>query len=135
MQRLDNACEQIQNKYTFPLDTNKFKKILKSTEFLAYCDQIIYRFSKLQDYMGAKLFKSVLLSQGENINKPFLDLLNNLEKIDVVNVDEWFEIRDLRNDIAHDYSNDEAHAIKMINTIYTLKKELSNILIAIDKLQ
>ena len=39
-------------------------------------EDLIYRFSKLQDCMGAKLFKSVLLYEGENVNKPFLDLLN-----------------------------------------------------------
>ena len=42
------------------------------------------------------------------VNKPFLDILNQLEAIDIINVDEWFEIRDLRNEIAHDYEdNDE----------------------------
>jgi len=49
---------------------------VNNTQYLAYSDQSIYRFSKLQDCMGAKLFKSVLLYQGENVNKPFLDILN-----------------------------------------------------------
>lgn len=30
--------------------------------------------------MGAKLFKSLLLYEGEYINRPFLDILNRLEK-------------------------------------------------------
>jgi uncharacterized protein YkuJ len=81
--------------------------ILEDNQKLAYSDQIIYRFSKLQDCMGVKLFKSVLLYQGENVKIPFLDILNQLERIDIVNIDDWFEIRDLRNEIAHDYDDND----------------------------
>ena len=110
------------------------KLVLVCTEHLAYSDQIIYRFSKLQDCMGAKLFKSVLLYEGENVNKPFLDILNRLEDIDIINVDEWFEIRDLRNEIAHDYEDNEEMAINILNTIYKLKIDLREILDAITSL-
>jgi uncharacterized protein with HEPN domain len=84
--------------------------------------------------MGAKLFKSVLLFQGENTNKPFLDILNQLEKIDIIDVDEWFEIRDLRNEIAHDYEDNDTVAINILNTIYKLRNELKDILNAIEAL-
>ncbi len=76
--RLENAFEALQKNYIFPITIDDFKLVLASTEHLAYSDQIIYRFSKLQDCMGAKLFKSVLLYEGENVNKPFLDILNRL---------------------------------------------------------
>ena len=75
--RLENAFEALKKNYFFPISTDNFKIILENIEHLAYSDQIIYRFSKLQDCMGAKLFKSVLLYQGENVNKPFLDILNH----------------------------------------------------------
>ena len=94
----------------------------------------LYRFSKLQDCMGAKLFKSILLFQGENINKPFLDILNQLEKMNVINVDEWFEMRDLRNSIAHDYESNENIDMSIINAIYKLKNNLTTILNRIKKL-
>ncbi len=132
--RLENAFEALGEKYTFPIAIDDFKKILNSTEHLAYSDQIIYRFSKLQDCMGAKLFKSVLLYEGENINKPFLDILNQLEAIDIINVDEWFEIRDLRNEIAHDYEDNDETAINILNTIYRLKSDLEETLDAIREL-
>ena len=132
--RLENAFEALKRSYTFPLTMNDFKVILNNTEHLAYSDQIIYRFSKLQDCMGAKLFKSVLLYEGENVNKPFLDILNQLEAIDIINVDEWFEIRDLRNEIAHDYEDNDEMAINILNTIYKLKTDLKETLDAISKL-
>jgi uncharacterized protein with HEPN domain len=84
--------------------------------------------------MGAKLFKSVLLYEGENINKPFLDILNQLEALDVINVDEWFEIRDLRNEIAHNYEDNAEIALNTLNTIYKLKDDLKAILDSINKI-
>ena len=132
--RLENAFEALKKNYFFPISTDNFKIILENIEHLAYSDQIIYRFSKLQDCMGAKLFKSVLLYQGENVNKPFLDILNQLEIIDIINVDEWFEIRDLRNEIAHDYEDNDEMAINILNTIYKLKTDLKETLDAILKL-
>ncbi len=131
LKRLNIAFKELENSYKFTIDKDSFESILESNQNLAYSDQIIYRFSKLQDTMGAKLFKSVLLYQGENINKPFLDILNQLERIDIVNVDDWFEIRDLRNEIAHDYNDSDNVAINILNMIYRLKDELENILNAI----
>jgi len=132
--RLENAFEALGKKYNFPIAMDDFQKILNYTEHLAYSDQIIYRFSKLQYCMGAKLFKSVLLYEGENVNKPFLDILNQLEAIDIINVDEWFEIRDLRNEIAHDYEDNDEIAINILNSIHQLKSDLKETLSAIEKL-
>ena len=134
LERLTGALDELELKYTFPLKVSDFESIATSKQLLAYSDQIIYRFSKLQDCMGAKLFKSVLMYQGENVNKPFLDILNQLERIDVIDVDEWFEIRDLRNEIAHDYEDSDDVAMNILNTIYKLKQELKNILDAIHSL-
>ena len=134
LNRLQNAIKALEGSYIFPLSAENFQSILESVEHLAYSDQIIYRFSKLQDCMGAKLFKSVLLYEGENVNKPFLDILNQLEAIDIINVDEWFEIRDLRNEIAHDYEDNDEIAINILNTIYKLKSDLKETLDAIEKL-
>ncbi len=132
--RLEGALDALEKKYTFPIDKKKFEKISNCIEDIAFSDQIIYRFSKLQDCMGAKLFKSVLLYQGENVNKPFLDILNQLERINIINMDEWFEIRDLRNEIAHNYEDDDEVALNILSTIYKLKVELEKILISIKKL-
>jgi len=134
LSRLNSAFLELEKKYAFPVQKNDFEEIINNIQTLAYSDQCIYRFSKLQDCLGAKLFKSVLLYQGENVNKPFLDLLNQLESIDILDVDEWFEIRDLRNEIAHDYDSDDTTVLNVLNTIHKLKDELENILNAINAL-
>jgi len=134
LKRLNDAFGQLGNAYNIPFDMQGYQAILTNLQDLAFSDQIIYRFSKLQDCMGAKLFKSILLYQGENVNRPFLDILNQLEKMDIVSVDEWFEIRDLRNEIAHDYEENDKIAIDILNMIYSLKNELENILNAVANL-
>jgi hypothetical protein len=133
LKRLDDAFCQLEKKYTIPFDSENYINILGDINDLAFTDQIIYRFAKLQDCMGAKLFKSVLLYQGENIDKPFLDILNQLEKMDIISVDNWFELRDLRNEISHDYEDNDNMAISILNMIYKMKRELKNILDKINK--
>jgi len=128
LSRLKGAFTELEKEFSFPIDKDMYINIVNNVQYLAYSDQLIYRFSKLQDCMGAKLFKSILLYQGENIDKPFLDILNSLEKMDIINVDEWFELRDLRNEISHDYDDNDNHAINILNTIYNLQLELKKIL-------
>lgn len=134
LSRLEGALGALEKIYTFPLSTDNFENMINQAQYLAYSDQSIYRFSKLQDCMGAKLFKSVLLYQGENVNKPFLDILNRLESMDIIDVDEWFEIRDLRNEIAHNYDANDDTARNLLNTIYKIKSELKHILDEIGKI-
>jgi len=109
--RLKEALEEIKKRYNFPLKNSDYEKILNSKMDLAFCDQVIYRFSKLQDTMGEKLFKSMLLYQGENVDKPFLDILNRLEKMNIIDVEEWFYFREIRNEIAHEYEEDRSYLI------------------------
>jgi len=128
LQRIKDAFSELSKKYDFPLVGEDFDTIKQNKHDLAFSDQCIYRFSKLQDCMGAKLFKSLLLYQGENVNKPFLDILNQLEVMDIIDVDEWFEIRDLRNEIAHDYENNDTKAKDILNAIYVSKNALEETL-------
>lgn len=128
LSRLNDAFGEFEKKFTFPLDSCQFRILVKNIQDLAFADQVIYRFSKLQDIMGAKLFKSYLLAQGENVDKPFIDILNQLEKLDILMVDDWFEFRDIRNNISHNYEENEGVAIDLLNIIYTVKDDLANVL-------
>jgi len=113
-----------------PLDKERFEEILKDNIKLAFCDQIIYRFSKLQDTMGAKLFKSLMLYMGESVNRPFLDILYDLEKMGYIRVDDWYEFRDIRNELSHNYEDSEEN-YKIINYIYENLENFEKILFKI----
>ena len=134
LKRLNDAFLELSKIVTFPIDKKAYESIVNNRQLLAFSDQAIYRFSKLQDTIGAKLFKGLLLYQGESTDRPFLDILNQLEKIDIVDVEEWFELRDLRNEIAHDYENNDLFAIDILNDIFVSKDELKKILDSIQEL-
>jgi len=131
--RINEAFEELLQNYQFPLIKHNFEDLINNKINLAFADQIIYRFSKAQDTMGAKLFKTYMLSQGENIDRPFLDILNSLEKLNILNVDEWFELREIRNEIAHDYEDNEELALNILNSIYKHKVELEKIITYLQK--
>ena len=128
LQRMQQAFSALELLHTFPLSTTAFETILTTPSQLSYADQIIYRFSKAQDTLGGKLFKAYLEYQGENTDKPFLDILSALEKINILSIDAWFELREIRNEIAHEYDESDGHGQAVLNLIYQHKDEMGQIL-------
>jgi len=90
-------------KQYFPLTEMQYQKI--SPIELALFDQLIYRFSKLQDSMGARLFKQLLEVLEEDISGlPFIDILYKMEKLNLIdNAKDWISLRQIRNTISHEY--------------------------------
>jgi hypothetical protein len=100
-QRMMFAWKNIE-KY-FPLTDLTFSNI--SQIELALFDQLIYRFSKLQDSMGSRLFKQLLEALEEDISGlPFIDILLKLEKLNLLDdAKDWIALRQTRNTISHEY--------------------------------
>ena len=92
---------------------------------MSFIDQLIFRFSKLQDTMGEKIFPSILLLSEENVKKmTFIDRLNRLEELEIVNKNDWLILREIRNEIAHEYSFNTAEVVQSINQIYYSSDDL-----------
>jgi len=99
-------------------------------------DALVFRFIKLQDLMGGRIFREYLECvhypvEGEN----FLELLRELEKEGILTIDEWGEFRALRNAIAHDYPYEEhersetvayliEHIQKLIEIVHRIEERL-----------
>ncbi|WOE70674.1 hypothetical protein RZR97_03655 [Hydrogenimonas thermophila] len=69
-------------------------------------NSFLFNFSKIQDKIGAKLFKKVLYAAKEidHENIPMKDALNLLEKLGVIeNSESWDRLREIRNSLAHEY--------------------------------
>ena len=67
-------------------------------------DQIIYRFTKLQDAMGERLVPSTLATLRETFEDwSMRDRLDRLERLGFLDVDAWLQWRDVRNRLAHEY--------------------------------
>jgi len=105
-------------KVFMPLTVKKYDQL--DSLMISVIDQMIFRFSKLQDSMGDKIFPSILELVGEDIKKmTFIDRLNRLEELELLYKDEWMSLRKDRNEIAHEYSFNQDEVVDSINLIYS----------------
>ena len=106
-----------------PLTTEGYQQL--DNDYISYIDQLIFRFSKLQDTMGDKLFPALLELTGEEVkSKTFIDRLNRLEELGLVDKNEWMKLRKDRNEIAHEYSFNQDEVVDSINLIYDIVDKL-----------
>ncbi len=106
-------------------DDRKNYNAFTSNEVMAL-DQLIYRFTKLQDKIGTSLIKNMcILLEGDNDQRTFIDNLNILEKHSLLNnKTEWDELREMKNTLTHDYPNDIAFQIEKLNNVIHCKQTL-----------
>lgn len=77
-----------------------------SAETIQLLDQCAYRFGKLQDTLGMRVFPGILDLTEEPFpeSTPFAQKLQRLERLNVIpSVSQWRTLRELRNHIAHEY--------------------------------
>ena len=108
------------------LDCDIFENFVK----IKTIDTFIYRFIKLQDMMGEKLFRIFLDEIGEyKDNMSLLDILDKLEKFEIVEDSiEWMEYRKLRNKLTHEYPNNEEDIIDGIKIAIEVFVKIETIL-------
>ena len=118
----DNYDEIIQ----LPIDFG----IYKDKERIKTIDAFIFRFIKLQDFMGDKLFKELIKRVGEyKDNMSLIDVLDKLEKLEIIdNTDKWLSFRAIRNKLTHEYPNNQEDTIEGIKLAMVYFKEISIVL-------
>ncbi len=116
IQRLQHAINRTND--LFPLDHKTFDQL--TADQVAFIDQLIFRFSKLQDTMGKKLIPSGLNLLGESVESlTMIDNLNLLEKLKIINSkQDWLELRELRNQIAHEYPDEKLEQLEALNLLH-----------------
>lgn len=93
-------------------------------------NSFLFNYIKIQDKIGAKLFKNLLFSLKEldDFSIPMIDVLHLLEKLNIINsVEEWDKLREIRNVITHEYPFDIEERIDNIE----LSLEGYNILLSL----
>jgi len=105
--------------YELPLNDKAVEELLKTREGTMALDQIAYRFSKIQDSLG-KLLRAVLYLLGENVeNLSMVDVISTAEKLEFpVSEEKWFELKGLRNVIAHEYEDETGKIAELVNRVY-----------------
>ncbi len=129
LQRINEAFEDIKD--IIPLSVKKYKSLNKDE--VQAIDQYLYRFSKLQDTLGQKIFKVILnIYEPDQEALPFLDVLNKLEKLDFLeDKKEWLNLREKRNKIAHQYDDEPYEMTEAINDILYQKKILESVYLGV----
>ena len=119
--RLESALHKI--KFIMPLDVEKYNDL--DDIFVSILDQMLFRFTKLQDTLGEKVFPLILELAKEPVKKmTFIDRLNRLEELEILNKSEWVSLRANRNEITHEYSYNEEEIVENIEFIYVKSGDL-----------
>jgi hypothetical protein len=77
----------------------------------AILDAYLKRFASIQDFLGAKIFSLLLDIAGIN-NTTMSEVLSNIEKENIIDsLENWIELREVRNELEHDYPQDLQEAL------------------------
>ncbi len=112
IERLKDVINRLQHLY--PLNLHKFQNL--SAEEKDMLDVLAFRFSKLQDLIGAKIFREFLNQTGFiTEGKTFLEVLREIEKEGIIDIDTWSDFRKVRNLISYEYPFNLEERIEAIN--------------------
>ena len=114
IRKIKSAKEVLQD--VMPLSKESLAKLSEREQ--DKLDILIFRFAKLQDLLGRKIFRSILDFSGYESNVPFVEILSELEREGLIEVNRWMALRDARNAIAHEYPNEEGKIVDELNFIY-----------------
>ncbi len=111
----------------FPVSENSFKTL--SEEEIEHIDQFIYRFTRLQDSMGKRLFPSMIsYLDNDYTSRPFLDILTRLEQLGIITSGaDWQFFRNLRNNLAHDYPDNIKIMTETLNLLFSQWQRMEDI--------
>lgn len=131
--RMHFASKSLEN--DFPLTIQKYTDWPE--EKIALSDQMIYRFSKLQDTIGNKLFKLILQRKAEDTEGlSFKDILLKLEKLHILDSSEkWLQLRETRNIVTHEYPDSIEEIVEGLNLLKKDVEVLGNIYLGLKKLK
>ena len=69
-------------------------------------NSFLFNFGKLQDRIGARLFRQTLyeLKEIDTLELPMIDVLHHLERLHIIDDPaSWETLREIRNTLAHEY--------------------------------
>ena len=77
----------------------------------AILEAYLKRFAFVQDYLGAKIFKLLLENKGIIANK-MSEVLVEMEREGIIDIEKWIELRNVRNELEHDYPDELEVALR-----------------------
>lgn len=98
-------------------------------------DQFAYRYTRLQDDMGARLMPSVLKVLGEDIAPmSAIDRFTRLEQLGwLQSADDWLSLRQVRNQFAHDYPDSPTERFERLQAAIQAARQLLTVMAQFQK--
>jgi len=122
--RIEEAFVILKNHNLMPLKPGDIEQCI--IEEIGLLDLVTTRFSKLQDVIGLKIFVlllKILLEDSES--QTMIDKFNRLEKLHYLpSAQDWIDLRNLRNDFAHEYPQDDDFMVKQLNKAFIASRQL-----------
>lgn len=127
--RLNSSLSRLQA--DFPLTGERL--IMEDENLFERLDAFRVRYADLQDAIGNKLFRSILLVLDEkSIN--MAETLSKMEKYGVLSsVDEWRLMREIRNSFSHDYPDAEQERALTLNRVWQTAPALLQVVLAAEQ--
>jgi len=122
------ALKEAMERCPRPLTVDRFA--VRDPALIAALDQFAYRFVKLQDVISAQLFRRFALDvlQEPVESLPVIDILNLLERYRYLpSALRWQEIREIRNQITHEYRLAPGELIVTLEIAFGMVGEMSEI--------
>ena len=120
----DALQDALQDMQLRALSADEYSVLSKADRRLL--DQFAYRYTRLQDDMGARLVPAVLKALGEDVAPmSALDRFGRLEQLGwLPSADEWMALRQVRNQFTHDYPNSPAERFERLQAATQAARQL-----------
>lgn len=121
--------EALQDMQLRALSADDYSHMSKSDRRLL--DQFAYRYTRLQDDMGARLMPAVLKALGEDIAPlSAIDRFTRLEQLGwLPSADEWLTLRQIRNQFSHDYPDSAAERFERLQAAAQAARQLLTVMV------
>ncbi|WP_281950388.1 hypothetical protein [Nitrosophilus kaiyonis] len=129
---LDELFKKCDIDYQDIKNLNLNEKIYDDIKKERLINSFLFRYAKIQDSMGAKLFREILfaLKEIDNYAIAMKDVLNKMEKLHIIkDASIWDKLREIRNDISHEYPLDYEERLENLKKAmwgYEKLKEIFN---------
>ena len=116
-EKIINSVDKLKSK--IPLSLEVFENL--SEDEITYLDQILFRFTKMQDSIWGRLLPSLYnFLEDNNTRVPFLDILNFMEKQSIItSAESWIFFRNLRNNLSHEYPESTDRTTENLNLFFS----------------
>ena len=124
----DALQDALQDMQLRALSADDYSSLSKADRRLL--DQFAYRYTRLQDDMGARLVPAVLKALGEDIAPlSALDRFGRLAQLGwLPSADEWLTLRQVRNQFAHDYPDSPAERFERLQAATLAARRLLTVM-------